>query len=319
MGSQFIVDPKYAVLLRHPLNPDQASIQYWVDNIASVSLGTSTSKTKLAGQYVQGTGANYIVPTACRCIVGVRPKIYETTPTANQAVLATCKVESTDLKMGDYEVLANPMDSGLGTAEIQYMDTAPWWPLMYPTYGGEQVQIYGTAQVANTVAPLMAVDLLLADTWPEGFNGSTMSWASGYGPVQSKVVGINYGGGPTATGTAAGSVATDGGITISTPKKRLIDVIATVVGTTPAASKPFGGMMQIIAGELSVNPLRFAIEPITGFLGTTTAGQKLPLTHAGPLNISLRAPSNVKSSFTLDTAVTTAGNFATQYMYLDNP
>jgi hypothetical protein len=292
-------------------------IQYWTDQIAAVSLGTSTAKTKLGGTQVQGTGANYILPTAARSIVAVRPKMYGITPTANQYILATLKIESADLKMGDFEVLAAPIDSGLGTAETQQVDTAPWYPLMQPCNGGENVQFYGTAQVANTVAPLMSVDILLADTFPEGFNGS--SWTTGFGPVQSKVAGINYGGGPTATGTTAGSIGTDGGVTLSSPKKRLIDIIMVVLQTTPAASKPFGGQAAVSAGELSVNPQRWNIEPLTGFLGVTTAGNQAHLSHAGPLNLNLRAPSTLKSTFTLDLAVTTAGAFATQYLYIDNP
>lgn len=323
MGSEYFVDTRYAYILGHALNPMPANnqISYWTDSVASVSIGTGTTKTLLGGTHVPLTSANYITPSACRCIVAVRPKFYSTTPTANQAAVATVKVESADLKMGDFEVLASPYDSGLGTAEIQFADTSPWYPLMQPTYGGDNVQIYGTAQIANTVAVYMGADLLLADTFPTGFslpaNGQGI-WSPGYGPVQSKVVGINYKGGPTSTGTAAASAA-DGGINITGAKKRLIDIITYVVGTTPAPSKPVAGTLTVSAGELAYNPQRFQIEPITGFLGTTTAGQKVPLSHAGPMNLSLRTPSTLISSMFLDISITTAGNFGTQYMYIDNP
>ena len=169
MGSQYVIDAgKYAAVLGHPLLADQIGIAYWTDVIAAVSLGTSTTKTKLGGTQVYGTGADYLIPTAARCIVAVRPKIVNTTPTANQAVLATLKVESADLGMKDYEVFANPIDSGLGTNETQFQDPAPWYPLMQPCNGGEKMQFYGTAQIANTVAPLMAADVLLSNVWPEG-------------------------------------------------------------------------------------------------------------------------------------------------------
>lgn len=316
-GSQFLSDPKFGPVLGHTYPIEQLKIGYWQDIIAAVSLGVSTAKTKLGGTQVVGTSADYIIPTAARCIVAVRPKVYGTTPTANQAVLATLKIESTDLGMKDYEIFANPLDSGLGTAEMQMLDAGRWWPLLQPCNGGERMQFYGTAQIANTVAVYESVDLLLSDTYPEGFDGR--NWAPYYGAVQSKIAGINYGGGPTNTGTAAASIGTDGGLTISTPRKRLIDLVAVVVGTTPAASKPIGGSFFVSASELAINPQRWIAEPITGFLGTSTTGQQVHISDTGPINLALRAPSTLKGNFALDLAITTAGNFEVGYMYIDFP
>jgi hypothetical protein len=318
MGSQYVLDPKVAAILGHELPASLRGVGYWYDVIASVSLGTSTAKTKLGGTQVYGTGADYLLPTAAKCIVGVRPKLVNTTPTANQAVLATLKVESGDLGLKDFEVFANPIDSGLGTNEMQAQDAAPWYPLMMPCNGGEKVQFYGTAQIANTVAPLMSVDVFLSNVYPEGYNPGS-GWVSGYGPVQAKIAGINYGGGPTATGTAASSVATDGGVTIAGPKKRLIGMFGVVVDTTPAASKPISGWFSVNASEISINPQRWAAEPITGLLGTTTTGALAHISGAYPCNLALNAPSTPKAQFNLDQAITTAGNFEVGYMYIDQP
>ncbi len=315
MGSQFYLDPTVASVLGHDLSPNQKAIAYWMDVIAGVSI-TTTAKIKLGGTQIYGTGADYLLPTAARCIVGVRPKIVNTTPTANQAVIATLKVESADLKMGDFEVFANPIESGLGTTEVQFQDRAPWYPLMQPCYGGEKMQFYGTAQITNTAVVLMSCDVLLSNTWPEGFNGA---WSKGYGPVQAKVAGINYGGGPTSTGTAASSVATDAGVTIAAPKKRLIGLFGVVVDTTPAASKPISGWFAVNASEMSVNPQRFAAEPITGFLGTTTVAGLAHISLSYPINLGFNTPSTPKAQFNLDQAITTAGSFEMGYMYVDNP
>lgn len=296
----------YSAAMRNVLSQRGAkSVGYWIDQIAAVSLGTSTSKTKLGGTQVEGTGADYLLPTATRSIVAVRPKIVLTTPTANQAVMATLKVESSDLGMKDYEVFANPIDSGLGTNETQFQDAGPWYPLMQPCNGGEKVQFFGTAQVANAVAPLMSVDVLLSDRQPKM-------------PIcQAKVAGINYGGGPTATSTTAGTVITDGGVTIAGPFRLLKALYGIVVGTTPAASKPISGQFTVNASELGINPLRWNAEPITGFLGTTTAGTLAHLSGVEGLNLILRAPSTPKSTFTLDQSITTAGNFEVGYLYTD--
>jgi hypothetical protein len=51
----------------------------------------------------------------------------------------------------------------------------------------------------------------------------------------------------------------------------------------------------------------------------STAGTLNHIAKVAPLNLALRAPSTPKASFTLDVAVTTAGNFEAGYMYIDNP
>lgn len=293
----------------------------WVDQIASVGLGTSTAKGKLGGTQVSGTAADYTVPGDARSIVAVRPKIsLEGLPTANQSVVGTLKIESADLHLGDYEVFANPIDSGLGTAESQYQDAAPWYPCNFACAGGEKVQFFGTPQIANTVQPFMSADVLLADT-PGAGCGSVQPFLDAVldysRPVQAKIAGINYGGGPTATGTAAASVATDGGLNIAAPQKLLKALYGIVVDSTPAAQKGISGQFAVNAGELVLNPQRWNAEPITGFLGTTTAGSLVHISKAEGLNIRLKSPSFVKSTFTLDTAITTAGNYEVGYLYQD--
>jgi hypothetical protein len=323
MGSQYIVDTKFGGILGHPYNQDQMKVGYWIDQIAAVSLGTSTGKTKLSGSQVYGTGADYIIPTAAKCLVAVRPKTYLTTPTQNQSLMDTLKVESADLGMKDYEVLANPIDAFLGATAVQMQDAAPWYPLMQPCNGGEKVQFYGTPQIANTAAPLMSVDLLLSDTFPEGFNGS--SWGINpmsqvnYAPVQGKIAGINYGGGPTSTGTAAATQTFDGVVTISTPKKRFIGFYGIVEESTPATVKPVAGQFSVNASEIAINPQRWNAEPITGQLGATVVGSLAHISAVAPINIALRAPSTPKSSFMLDAGLTTAANFEMGYLYLDYP
>ena len=298
-------------------------IGYTIDQIAGVSLGTSTAKTKLGGSQVYGTSADYIIPTFAKAIIGVRPKLYQTTPTQNQSCVATVKIESQDLGMKDFEVFANPIDSFLGATAVTFQDAAPWYPLMQPCNGGERMQFFGTPQIANTAAPIMELDVLLSDTLPEGFNG--MSWTANcrsgvnYAPAQGKVAGINYGGGPTSTGTTAATSVPDAGVTISVPKKRIIGLYGVVVESTPATVKPVSGQFSSNASEFVINPPRWNAEPITGQLGATVAGSLAHISACAPLNLGLRAPSTPKGSFTLDAALTTAANFEIGYLYMDYP
>lgn len=294
----------------------------WVDQIAAVSLGTGTAKTKLGGTQVFNTSANYVMPGDARSIVAVRPKIYGTTPTANQAIMVTLKIESSDLHLGDFEVFANPIDSSLGTASSLYQDAAPWYPCNFVAAGGENVQFFGTPQIANTVAVYMSVDVLLSDT-PYASCASVhpqYDYVLDYSqPVQAKIAGINSTGGPTSTGTAAATATADGGLTIAGPQKLIKGFYGVVVGTTPAASKEIAGQFAVNAGELVLNPQRWNAEPITGFLGTTTAGALAHISKMEGVNIRLKSPSKPINTFALDIAITTAGNFEVGYLYQDAP
>jgi|SRR5208337_786083 len=320
-GAQILIKPEWLPFLGHDglMNIKQDS--YWWDLIAGVSLGTGTGKIKLGGSGIYGTGADYTIPTDAKCIVAVRPKLtLSGLPTANQAVLATLKVESSALHMGDYEVFASPMDSGLGTAEMLEQDPAPIWPLMQPCNGGELMQFYGTAQIANTVAPSMSVDVYLSNLPPEGYNPVDGGWKVGYGPIQAKIAGINSGGGPTNTGATAATPAPDGGCQISGPRKRLLGMVGVVVGTTPAAQKGISGQFVVAASELMLNPQRFAAEVINGFLGTTTTAGTAHLSIAAPMNLGFKTnPSTPKASFALDVAISTTANFEMGYLFIDNP
>lgn len=303
--------------LGHDGNINFQQQAYWFDQIAGVSI-TTTAKIKLGGTQIFGTGADYLLPTATRCIVAVRPKMWNTTPTSGQFVLATLKVESADLHMGDFEVFASPIDGSPATTANQFQDKAPWWPLMQPCNGGEKMQFYGTAQVTNSAVVAMEADVLLSNTWPEGY--SPNGWARGYGPVQAKVAGINYGGGPTSTGTAAAAPQTDAGVTISAPKKRLLCMVGVVLAATPSASHPMAGQFTVNASELTVNPQRFNAEVITGDLGTVVCGNLAHLSIAGPMNLGFTTnPSTLHASFALDQAIGAAGQFEMGYLYIDNP
>jgi hypothetical protein len=220
--------------------------------------------------------------------------------------------------MKDYEVFANPVESCLGAAFTNIQDVAPWYPLMQPCNGGEKVQFYGTPQVATTAGtPYMAVDVLLSDTWPEGYMGQG-GWRQGYGPIQAKIAGINYGGGPTAFTTTA-TTYTDAGVTISTPRKRLINLFGIAVDTTPTTVNPVAGQFTINASELAINPQRWNAEPVGPSLGAVVTQGLAHISQVGPINMALRAPSTPKSTFTPDVTVAVSGNFEVGYMYLDYP
>ena len=260
----------------------------WQDNIANASIGTGTTKTNLLG-----AGNFYNVPAGMQSIVAVRPVVALKTPTAAQSVVSTLAVTSNDTFVGDFEVPANPIGSGLGTNETTFADEPHWYPANIPVVGGNKVQFWGTAMVANTVAPYMAVDIILSDQ-PSSSFGPQMHYINN---------GLNYNGtsttlgGPTTAGTSTGAQ-----ITISGSQPRVLRALYGVVAnTTPAASQPINGQFGFGSPSLSgPNPIYLSISATQGFLGTTTAGDLNHISRTEGLEIPL---TNMPATFT--TTITT--------------
>jgi len=274
----------------------------WLDNVANASLGTSTTKTNLLG-----TGAYYNVPSGMRTIVAVRPVVAEKTPTANQSVLADLIVESNDTFIGDFEVPANPIGSGLGTTETMFADEPHWFPANIPVAGGNKIKFSGQCQVANTVAPYMAVDLILSD-----------KDSSVFGPQMHYIANsLNYNGtsttetGPTTAGTSTGAAITISG---STPRV-LRALYGIVANTTPAASQPINGQFGFASPSLSgPNPIYLSVSATQGFLGTTTAGDLNHMSRVEGLEIPL---ANMPATFTCTiTTIVTLSNACTFLQFI---
>ena len=273
-----------------------------VDAIGALSLGTGTAKTQLDGAK-QGSASSYILPAACRAILGIQPVFFETTPTADQTPVATLKVESDDLGLQAYEVFAEPLVNAVATNDTVISPSSPIYPAYWPTKGGEQVNFYGICQTANTVAPLM---------------GANVYWSDSPGDLKEKpyraLVGGAAGaaGSGTSTGTSTGSVP-GANISVSGSSNKLIrEIDGILVNTTAAASKPLAGYMSLTAPELSYT-VRAQFEPSSGLLGT---GQTIThLTRVKSLKVLCRSPSTIATSLNLTTAPTTAGNFYNGILY----
>lgn len=274
-----------------------------VDVIGALSLGTGTAKTQLDGGR-QGSASSYILPAACRAILGVQPVFYETTPTADQTPVASLKVESDDLGIQAYEVLAQPLATAVATNDSVLSDSirSVIYPAFWPTKGGERVNFYGICQASNTVAPLM---------------GANIYWSDNAGDLKDRpyraLIGGTAGGGNsgTSTGTAAATVS-GASITISGGNKLIREITGILANTTPTASEPVAGYMSFTAPELAYT-IRAQFEPVSGVLGT---GQPFNhLTRIQNLKVLCRSPSTISTSLTLAQAPGTAGNFYNGILY----
>lgn len=245
------------------------------------------------------------MPAWARSILAVRPDLVEITPTAGQSVLATLKLTSSDVNLGNYEVFAQPYGSALGATAAPVASrgqNSAAYPLNLKVNGGEHIQFYGQAQVANTAAPTMGATVWLSNQPP--------TEPQFYSLAMSK---YNAAANPISTGTAAGkvsgtafTVSGNGGMTI----KALYGVVKS---GTIVASDCVQGFFQVEAPEIPVPP-RFNAEPVAGFLGTV--GQSLNFISACEgLNLAVTTPTTITPSLTLETAPANAGAFELAVLY----
>lgn len=276
----------------------------YTDVIQDVGLGTGTAKTELSGN-LSGSAADYTLPAAARGVLFVQPTLYQTTPTANQTLVASLKVESDDLGLKDYEVLANPVGSNVATTNVGQGDLqrGSIYPAFWPTKGGEKMQFYGIPQTANTAAPNMGATIWWTDD-PRDMTDM---------PYRARIGGAaGAAGSGTSTGTATGSVS-GATITISSGGTRRVKIATGIVSaTTLATAKPIAGYFVWGAPELAFT-LRANFEPVQGPLGTAQAFAHL--TRLDNLNVPLNTPSTIAQNIYLTAAPSTAGNFYQGLLY----
>ena len=273
------------------------------DVISEKSLGTSTAQSQLSGDR-SGNAADYVVPTWCKSIRLVRTHLSEITPTAGQAVSATLKIQSSDLNIGNYEVFAAPLGGILGATAValEAPQNAQVYPFQLRTGGGEHLQFYGQAQVANTAAPFLGA----------------CAWISNDGPTDRQYFSLatskyNNASNPTSTGTTAAAV-TGLPFTISGQGSiRIKGAYFMATSGTIVASDVMRGWVALTAPELPV-PIRWNIEPIQGFLGSTGQTWNL-LSKIEGIDIEAKTPTTISNVLTIVTAPANAGVFEVAALY----
>ncbi len=280
------------------------------DRIGSQSLGTTSVQTQLSGQR-NAAASNYICPAWMNGLITIRGDLSELTPTAGQSVLATLKLQSNDVNFGNYEVPTVALGSVLGATNFQYSrgsNVKEVFPVgLAPpatgTLGGVNIQIFGQTQVNCTVGPRMGATLWISNLTP--------AESQVYSLMSSKV----QGSGPTSTGTTATQVSvgtplpTISGATGAT----IFEAFGIVASGTIVASDQTQGFFLVQAPEVPV-PIRFDIDPITGFLGATGQVQNL-WSYAENLHMEVTTPTSLQEFVNLEVAPANAGNFELGVLY----
>jgi len=112
----------------------------------STSLGTGTTKTLLGA-------ASVILPGDARTLKSFYPQAADITSTTVQTITTKFELESSDVRnLTPFEVLAAPIGAVLG-ATANTLTGMEKWDVEAICKGSDQVNVYGTALVANAVAP----------------------------------------------------------------------------------------------------------------------------------------------------------------------
>lgn len=255
--------------------------------ITSTSLGTGTTRTKIG---------SITLPQWCRSILGVIPYIAEITPTTVQSVSAKLELESDSLNLKPFEVLAAPIGAGLG-ATFNTLTGKEQYLVGKNTTGGEVVDFYGTALVANTVAPEMKAALILSDK-PSPF------------PQRRAKLGTL-----TSTGTTADTDVPGTAYQISNAS-RIVELQGIIHPKTIAAGDAFLGIIKFESSDFALNsPLELPMYPLSFGLGATGS---MHIPGVSRLNVDMPVKPGqvtIQDNMYADILMAAAGSFIDGVIY----
>lgn len=215
----------------------------------STSLGTGTTKTLLGGT----AGATVYMPGDAKAILGVYPVIAEITMTTVQSVSARLDLESGDpINIMPYEVMFPPIGAILG-ATANTLTGRPRWDLGVPLQGGEGINCYGTALVANAVAPEAAAYMFITNRRDD------LKF-----PQRHAKMGTVTSAGTTADTDVAGTKYSFSG------GRRLVELYGAVLPVTIAAGDAMVGGIKFTSSEfVDSTPQELPLYPFSFGLGAT--------------------------------------------------
>lgn len=262
-------------------------------NATSTAISASTTKTQLNG------GSNLTVPAWARSIVSVTPYTTLVTMTAQQTYFPKFTLESDDVTVDPYVVLCTPQLGGLGTTHDVHCATPYTYPCNIPLAGGEELKLYGTPLVTNTVAPEMGCTVKVSNR-PASMLGRQRFAQTG------TITAITV----TADAEKAGTAYTIHGA------ERLIGVYGVAgFNTTWDASKPAVGYFRLSSSDFKVAaPLKYCHTPAPAGLGTIgTPSMDQLIIHR--VSIPTNQSCTIADYYTVEYTMSTAGRFCSAVFF----
>lgn len=262
----------------------------WMDEVVAATIGTGTTETLL-------NGANpLVVPDTARKLLEITPwMVSNGAVTANQAYTADMRIQSDDVAIEPKRFILDPINSVLSTIGNPLVPLLNARKLNVNLKGSERINYRATAQVANTVAPLVGADVAYCNV-PIG--GREMFYSK---PLNE-----------TNTGTTVNTKAAGDTITI-TGGKEITDLYGTVVNTTLTVSESICGTFYFESPDFQTNAsYRISVQPTSGPLGATVSSLLIAMTHRhlpDGYGIPINPNALINTFYQNRVLFTTAGNF----------
>lgn len=224
------------------------------------SLGTGTTKTK-----IQTVG----MPSWAKSLLAIVPIMADITPTAAQSIMAQIELESADCVVNPFQCLAAPIASGLG-ATYNTLTGKEEYLVGVPLKGSENIDVYGTALVANTVAPKAGVAFIISDEPPKF-------------PQRHAKLGTATSMGTTVDTDVPGTAYQISGAS------RIVELMGLCGSKVIAAGDAILGQIKFTSSELVLNtPLEMPLYPASFGLGAT-GSMLIPGVSRSKVNVPVKS------------------------------
>ncbi len=259
------------------------------DVITSTSIGTGTTTTLLNG------GTNYTVSSLAGNFEGFSPTYAETgAVTAGQTIAPYFSIQSQSLgSIQPKNIALSGSSGGVGTSIVNMIPIAKVFPMntRIPN-SNTPLSFYGTAYVANTVAPRAG-----ATVW----FGTDQPMRGSYEQFYDCVTAT------TSSGTAAATVTLNN--IVVNGGTQLGKIYAHQYPGTVTVSESWIGYLNVNSADLSPQQtLRTFIQPTAAGLATTTPLQADAIW--ADQKITMRNTATLTASHTMEEAQTAAGQVA---------
>ena len=253
------------------------------------SLGTGTAKTQLGGSSV-------ILPSWAKSILAVIPQVTIDVPTVSESVLPLLEVESNDVSIMPYQVLVSPINATLGATVGALNLGNEKYAVGAPVQGGEQIDVYMKALVANTAAPNGGCGIVVSDR------------PAGHKQRHAKV-GTLTSSGTTATSDVAGTRYN------FSNAKHIVELMGMFGHGTVAAADAINAYIKFTSSEFDgISDARLPLEPIAG--GLSTIFSTCTKVARAPVDIPVfDGQVNIQDYLYMGLAPAAAGNFLSGVIY----
>jgi len=218
---------------------------YGFDDVTFTSIGTGVAETQL------NSGTSLSAPDPAHAFNAVIPYQMELGAfTTNQSLLTSMRLQSDDVAIEPKKFVLPNISTGDAAFTSVAAPALLAYPINTPLAGGEHLNFYGQALVANTVAPGVGATVIY-DT--DSTNGAEQYYTRPTNETASSTT-IN-------TRTQGGDMTIQGG-------NEITGLYTVVSGATATASEHDVGYSEFISPDFETSmPYRIAVQPCATGLG----------------------------------------------------